>query len=106
MESTEKLQELYQNAAEVLRVVVEDENVKLHWGAQQRQVMKESIQKNPKFTNYRTEWLHAASLALVKALLESSKEFHAKNPQDRLSVRDFMDALSLANIKLKKQTED
>ena len=79
--------------AAILYDVVTSETVKLRWGRQVRDRLREAERRGEKISGYRVEWVRATKQALVKTLSAQAAAFNTQYPHDRISTLDFLDAL-------------
>jgi len=89
----------------LLRTVRTSKEIKLRYGAMQRQEIKEKLNKGEKVTGYRVQWLRESRDRIIKMLGEMAQEFNDKYPHDCISVADLGDVCISVLYYLKKAQE-
>lgn len=87
-------EEHYRTVAETLKRVVVSEDIKLEWGARQRQLLREQIASGSKAPNYRAVWLRSTRDAVIDTIKKRSEVFNNTYKHDKISAQDMMDALT------------
>jgi hypothetical protein len=88
-------------ACKVLYEVVTNDQLKLEYGARQRDRIKEALRDGETITGYRVKFLEEAVSKLFHMLGETSAEFNRKYPHDKFSTQDLSDILATAWSRLK-----
>lgn len=81
-------------AAQVLKECVTSKDVKLRWGALQRQILKDRLERGDKTGGYRVEWIKKTRLEVVDVLQKSAKNFNETYKHDHISAQDLLDVLN------------
>ena len=81
-------------AAQVLKECVTSKDVKLRWGALQRQIIKDRIERGDKTGHYRVDWIKKTRMEIAEVLQKSAQEFNAVYKHDCISAQDLIDVLN------------
>jgi hypothetical protein len=83
-----------QALADYLLLITTDSGVKLRWGYQQREQMRQVLQKGQVPKGYRADWIKKTKMALIDTLHREAEVFNDTYRHDLISVNDMADALS------------
>ncbi len=84
------------NAIDVLRRFVSDNDAKLRYGLAQRELLRAQIARGERPQHYRYEWLLVTVKDLFEFLGDRCQKFNADHPADRCSQQDLYDVLNTA----------
>ncbi len=84
------------NAIDVLRRFVGDNEAKLRYGLKQREMIRQAIARGERPNHYRYEWLLLTVKDLFAFLGERCQKFNEDHPADRCSQQDLYDVLNTA----------
>jgi hypothetical protein len=90
------------NAIDVLRRLVSDNDSKLRYGIRQREMIRQQIARGERPNHYRYEWLLATVKDLFEFLGDRCQKFNEDFPQDRCSQQDLYDVLNSALTRVKQ----
>lgn len=68
-----------------------------------RQQMHDQIKRGERPVGPRPDYIRKAAMAIIQLLGSEAEDFNHKNPDDMISVQDFMDCLETAMGALRKQ---
>lgn len=80
--------------AAILYDVRTSDTIKLRWGREKRDQLRDAEKRGDKLDGYRAEWLKSCRHEVLMALSKSAEDFNEKYPHDRISTQDFIDVLS------------
>lgn len=89
----------------LLHTIRTSQQIKLRFGAMQRQELRDRLANGGPADGYRAEWIKDSRDKLVKMLGTMAQEFNAKYPHDCASVTDLGDICSAVLHYLKRVQE-
>lgn len=90
------------NAIDVLRRFVGDNEAKLRYGMKQREAIRQQIAKGERPNHYRYEWLLVTVKDLFAFLGDRMEKFNQDYPADRISAQDLYDVLNTALTRVRE----
>lgn len=86
-----------------LHQIVTSRDIKVAYGAQQREVIKNALKKGKVLDNYRTAWLKSTRDRIIAVLIEEANKFNDTYKHDRISLADMGDALHTTLLRLSQK---